>query len=223
MIWLRILSSMISDSRKISRYELGMENWLSSQHLGEHVGGSAVRSICSVSKTHVFMPFDIPNMVCRQNGTSEGEDPFILISVGAKRVVTAWKQTLTTGENGVNAICSGMDQKNENNLIGSSAATASSLSFQWLSTDMPLRHNSYMKRQNKKVSETPEDDILTASDAMPSESLSPNCKNTEPNLYPEDNLENDWRYLEVTAFLVKEAGSRSVLVKKCILFLCICC
>lgn len=164
-----------------------MENWLSSQHLGEHVGGSAVRSICSVSKMHVFMPntVNIPDVVYGQNGTSEVGDPFILISVGAKRVVTAWKQTLTTGKNGVN----------ENNLTGSTASTLSSLSFQWLSSDMPLRHNSFTKRQNNKdVSETPED-------AIP-----------EPYLNPEDNLENDWRYLDVTAFLVKEAGSRSGLV-----------
>lgn len=192
-----------------------MENWSSSQHLGEHVGGSAVRSICSVSKMHIFMPdpFNNPHVAYGQNGTVEGRDPFILISVGAKRVVTAWKQTVTTGKNRVDAMCSGMD-KNENNSSGSSAATMSSLSFQWLSTDMPLRHNSNMKRQNtKEVSETPEDGNITASDAIPCESGSPKCRNTEPNLYSEDNLENDWRYLDVTAFIVKEAGSRYVQVK----------
>ncbi|XP_057790304.1 uncharacterized protein LOC131007161 isoform X2 [Salvia miltiorrhiza] len=199
-------------SVRLTRYELGMENWSSSQHLGEHVGGSAVRSICSVSKMHVFMPnpFNIPNEVYRENGTLDSRDPFILISVGAKRVVTAWKQTITTGKNRVDAMCGDMDKKDENNSTGSSAATVSSLSFQWLSTDMPLRYNNTsIKGQNTKdVSETPEDDTVTAADAIPCESFSPKCRNTGPNLYPEDNLENDWRYLDVTAFLVKEAGSR---------------
>lgn len=178
-----------------------MENWSSSQHLGEHVGGSAVRSICAVSKMHVFMPdpFDTPNVVYKQK-TADAKNPLILISVGAKRVVTAWKQTVTTGM---------MDKKNDNTSTGSSAATMSSVSFQWLSTDMPLRHNNYMKKQNtKEDSEAPEDVIMTASDAIPCESVSPKYRNTELNLYPEDNLENDWRYLDVTAFLVKEAGSR---------------
>lgn len=184
-----------------------MENWSSSQHLGEHVSGSAVRSICSVSKMHLSMPdpFDTANVVYTQNGTAEARNPLILISVGAKRVVTAWKQTVTTGM---------MDKKNDDYSTGSSAATMSSVSFQWLSTDMPLRNNSYMKRQNtKEDSEAPEGAIMTASDDIPCESVSPKSQNTGPNLYPEDNLENDWRYLDVTAFLVKEAGSRYARLK----------
>ncbi|KAL1553047.1 hypothetical protein AAHA92_13772 [Salvia divinorum] len=196
---------------RLTRYELGTGNWLSSQHLGEHVGGSAVRAICAVSKMHVFMPdpSNIPNVVYRQNEIVNGRDPFILISVGAKRVVTAWKQTVTTVKNRVDAMSSEMNKNNENNSSGSSAATMSSLSFQWLSTDMPLRHNSNMKRQDSNnVSETPEDGTVAASDAIPCESVSPECRNTEPNLYPVDNFENDWRYLDVTAFIVKEAGSR---------------
>ncbi|KAG6412590.1 hypothetical protein SASPL_125273 [Salvia splendens] len=196
---------------RLTRYELGMENWSSSQHLGEHVGGSAVRSICAVSKMHVFMPdpSNIRNVVYRQTGIVNGRDPFILISVGAKRVVTAWKQTVTTIKNRVDAISSEMNKNNENNSSDSSAATMSSLSFQGLSTDMPLRHNSNMKRQDSNnVSETPEDGIVTASNAIPCESVSPECRNTEPNLYPVDNFDNDWRYLDVTAFIVREAGSR---------------
>ncbi|XP_042002796.1 uncharacterized protein LOC121752004 isoform X1 [Salvia splendens] len=196
---------------RLTRYELGTKNWSSSQHLGEHVGGSAVRSICAVSKMHVFMPdpFNIRNVVYRQNGIVNGRDPFILISVGAKRVVTAWKQTVTTIKNRVDAMSSEMNKNNENNSPDSSAATMSSLSFQWLSTDMPLRHNSNMKRQDSNnVSETPEDGIVTASNAIPCESVSPECRNTDTNLYPVDNFENDWRYLDVTAFIVKEAGSR---------------
>ncbi|KAK4418002.1 WD repeat-containing protein 6 [Sesamum alatum] len=196
---------------RLTRYEPGMENWLSSQHLGEHVGGSAVRSVCSVSKMHIFVPASsgMPNVVYRQNGTLEDRDPFILISVGAKRVVTAWKQMITMSNNGVDSVCRETDKKNVNNLRGPSTENVSSFSFQWLSTDMPFKHTSYAKRQcTKEVLETDEDLSTTTSDAVSVELLSSRCRKKEANLCPEDDLENDWRYLDVTAFLVKECGSR---------------
>ncbi|KAL0459823.1 UNVERIFIED_CONTAM: hypothetical protein Slati_0609500 [Sesamum latifolium] len=197
---------------RLTRYKPGMENWLSSQHLGEHVGGSAVRSVCFVSKMHIFLPESsgMPNVVDRQNGTLEDRDPFILISVGAKRVVTAWKQMIIMSNRGVDSACQETDKKNENNLTGPSTETmSSSFSFQWLSTDMPFKHTSYVKRQyTKEVLETDEDLSPTTSDYVPIELLSSRCRKKEANLRPEDDLENDWRYLDVTAFLVKEYGSR---------------
>lgn len=179
-----------------------MENWSFSQHLGEHVGGSAVRSVCFVSKMHVFMPesIGIPNIFHGKKETLEDKDPYILVSVGAKRVVTAWKQIV-------------MEKQNENNFTNSSGAAMSSLTFQWLSTDMPFRHPSYNKRQNtKEVLKTNGGIINTTSDAISIESVSPKIETMEP---PEDHLENDWRYLVVTAFLVREAGSRSVHLNHC--------
>ncbi|KAL0436033.1 UNVERIFIED_CONTAM: WD repeat-containing protein 6 [Sesamum radiatum] len=196
---------------RLTRYKPGMENWLSSQHLGEHVSGSAVRSVCSVSKMHIFLPESrgLPNVVDRQNGTLENRDPFILISVGAKRVVTAWKQMIIMSNKGADSVCQETDKKNENNLTGPSTETMSSFSFQWLSTDMPFKHTSYVKRQyTKEVLETDEDLSTTTSDSVPIELLSSRCRKKEANLCPEDDLENDWRYLDVTAFLVKEYGSR---------------
>ncbi|KAL8544780.1 hypothetical protein ACS0TY_005123 [Phlomoides rotata] len=197
---------------RLTRYELGMENWSSSQHLGEHVGGSAVRSVCFVSKMHIFIPdsISIPNIFCGKKGMLEDKDPFILISVGAKRVVTAWKQIVTMNNKTVSTICNETEKKNENNFTkNSSTAAMSSLSFQWLSTDMPFRHPSNMKRQNtKEALKTTGDIISTTSDAISTESVSPKYGAMEPNQCPEDHLENDWRYLDVTAFLVKEAGSR---------------
>ncbi|KAK6118147.1 hypothetical protein DH2020_048131 [Rehmannia glutinosa] len=195
---------------RLTRYEPGMENWLSSQHLGEHVGGSAIRSICFVSKVHMFMPDSTgnPSVVCAQNGTLEDKDPFMLISVGAKRVVTAWKQATTVTNKRLGNMCSVID-KNGNNLTDSSTATVSSFSFQWLSTDMPFRHASHVKRQNTKdLLEKVVDLSTDRSDAISVESHSSNYRKMEPNFFPEDNLENDWRYLDVTAFLVKETGSR---------------
>lgn len=194
-----------------------MENWSSSQHLGEHVGGSAVRSVCFVSKMHVFMPDSVgmPTIFHVKKGTTDDKDPLILISVGAKRVVTAWKQIVAMNNKRVGTICNEMEKKNENNFTDSSTAMPS-LSFQWLSTDMPFRHPSYMKRQNtKEVLKTTGDIISTTSDAISIESVSPEYGTMEPNPCPEDHLENDWRYLDVTAFLVKEAGSRSVHLNDC--------
>ncbi|XP_011079487.1 uncharacterized protein LOC105162994 [Sesamum indicum] len=196
---------------RLTRYKPGMENWLSSQHLGEHVGGSAVRSVCSVSKMHIFVPESsgMPNVVYRQNGTFEDRDPFILISVGAKRVVTAWKQMIIMSNKGVDSVCRETDKKNENNMTGPSTETMPSFSFQWLSTDMPFKHTSYVKRKyTKEVLETDEDLSTRTSDSVPIELLSSRCRKKEANLCPEDDLENDWRYLDVTAFLVKEYGSR---------------
>ncbi|GFP93621.1 WD repeat-containing protein 6 [Phtheirospermum japonicum] len=172
---------------RLTRYEPGIESWSSSQHLGEHVGGSAVRSICSVSKMHIFMT----DSACAQNGTLEDKDPFILISVGAKRVITAWKQMIT------------MNNK-----------TTPSFSFQWLSTDMPSKHTSYVKRQNTKEPLEKSEDLSTAkSDPIYVELPSSDYRKMGPNFCPEDDLENDWRYLDVTAFHVKETGSRFVQVK----------
>ncbi|KAK4406885.1 WD repeat-containing protein 6 [Sesamum angolense] len=159
---------------RLTRYKPVMENWVYSQHLGEHVSGSAVRSVCSVSKMHIFVPESsgMPNVVYRQNGTSEDRDPFILISVGAKRVVTAWKQMIIMSNKGVDSVCI------------------------------------CVKRQyTKEVLETDED-LSTTSDSVPIEQLPSRCRKKEANLCPEDDLENDWRYLDVTAFLVKECGSR---------------
>ncbi|KAL3652969.1 hypothetical protein CASFOL_002650 [Castilleja foliolosa] len=166
---------------RLTRYEPGIESWLSSQLLGEHVGGSAVRSICSVSKMHIFMT----DSACAQSGTLEDEDPFILISVGAKRVITAWKQMITINNK-----------------------TASSFSFQWLSTDMPSKHSNYVKRQNTKEPLEKSEDLSTAKSDDIDVDLPSDYRKVDPNFCSEDDLENDWRYLDVTAFLVKETGSR---------------
>lgn len=173
------------------RYE-SVKNWSSSQYLGEHVAGSAVRSVCFVSKMHIFMPnsFATPNEVYGQNGASEDENPSILISVGAKRVVTAWKQIVQMNNQKLDLPCDDVNLKSENNLNGSSTTTLSSFSFQWLSTDMPHKYTNFVNRNKEFAAD---DHNTTTSDATSS-----------------DHLENDWRYLDVTAFLVKEPGSRSV-------------
>ncbi|KAL2535206.1 Transducin family protein/WD-40 repeat family protein [Forsythia ovata] len=192
---------------RLTGTEPGKENWLTSKLLGEHVGGSAVRSICSVAKIYIFRSdlLGMPNEVCRQNATLEERDiPFILISVGAKRVVTAWKQIIRTSNKRVETGSSSLDNKHEKGL-SSSSATMPLLSFQWLSTDMPSKSTSYAKRQNtKEVFETAENACIMKSNAVSGESLFSEYKKMDH----EDKFENDWRYLAVTAFLVKVAESR---------------
>lgn len=124
------------------------------------------------------------------------EDCSLLISVGAKRVVTAWKQKrkMRIREGTLDSEC---NIKNDLRFHGS----LSSASFQWLSTDMPTRERNHGKQQNnQKVSGTVKKGGSFASEDERSYS--------EPCI--PDICENDWRYLAVTAFLVQTAGTRSV-------------
>ncbi|KAL4572190.1 hypothetical protein LXL04_018959 [Taraxacum kok-saghyz] len=119
----------------------GIDKWSSSRLLGEHVGGSAVRSLCCVLKVHIVDETDT------SQGRASNDEELLLISVGAKRVITAWKRK---------------------------SNKSSSMSFQWLSSDLPTRNRGSGNKAPSQV----------------------------------DGLENDWRYLAVTAFLVKFSGSR---------------
>ncbi|KAL3827740.1 hypothetical protein ACJIZ3_016542 [Penstemon smallii] len=196
---------------RLTRYEPGIENWSSSKLLGEHVGGSAVRSICSVSKIYTFTPDSIgmPNGTHEQKGTLEDRgNPNIIISVGAKRVVTAWKQMIRMSNGRLDAQCSEIDNGNENYIIRSSSTAVSSLSFQWLTTDMPSKNTNYVNRQNTKEVLDRSVDLSTNSSVATIGSHSSKSRNMGSNFYLEDNTENDWRYLDVTSFLVKDAGSR---------------
>lgn len=123
------------------------------------------------------------------------EDCSLLISVGAKRVVTAWKQKskMRVREGTLDTECS---IKNDLHFHGS----LSSASFQWISTDMPTRERNHGKQQIKKVSGTVKNGGSFSSDDK--RSYSETCV---PDIF-----ENDWRYLAVTAFLVQVAGIRSV-------------
>jgi len=124
------------------------------------------------------------------------EDCSLLISVGAKRVVTAWKQKSKMRIREDGTLDTECNIKNDLHFHGSS----SSASFQWLSTDMPTRERNNGKQQNKKVSGTVKNGGSFSSEDK--RSYSESCL---PDIF-----ENDWRYLAVTAFLVQVAGIRSV-------------
>ncbi|KAL1816485.1 hypothetical protein DCAR_0520886 [Daucus carota subsp. sativus] len=159
---------------RLTRYDPGLENWTASKLLGEHVGGSAVRSICCVSKMNLYVADSttLPSGMILEDVDS----PLLLISVGAKRVLTAWKQNLRK------ALPYGEDNKTKSDFSYKSELSTS-MPFKWLSTDMPIRSSN--SRGNKNNTENMDSVDLLG-----------------------DKYENDWRYLAVTAFLVKSPDSR---------------
>ncbi|XP_019250971.1 PREDICTED: uncharacterized protein LOC109229873 isoform X2 [Nicotiana attenuata] len=184
MIW--VATGCEDGTVRLTRYASEIENWSTSKLLGEHVGGSAVRSIFFVSRLHrmVLDENDMPDSVNSEKGFLEDpEDLSLLISVGAKRVVTAWKQKskMRIREGTFDPEC---NIRND---------------FQWLSTDMPTRERNHGKLQNnKKISEMVEND-----GSLPSEDKRSYSEPCVPDI-----CENDWRYLAVTAFLAQVAGTR---------------
>ncbi|WRX08182.1 WD40 repeat - like 5 [Theobroma cacao] len=191
---------------RLTRFTPEMENWSASKLLGEHVGGSAIRSICFVSKTHIIASdvSSLPGLEKGQNATSDSkQNPCLLVSVGAKRVLTSWllrnrrldeKEGIYAGENH-NGCVTGYE---------STVKQWSSLSFRWLSTDMPTKSptggRNYIVSTAKNVSSL-NNDAKTSS-------IFPEKQETKSKTFPGNKYEDDWRYLAVTAFLVKCAGSR---------------
>ncbi|XP_052481581.1 uncharacterized protein LOC105764022 isoform X2 [Gossypium raimondii] len=192
---------------RLTRFAPEMENWSASKLLGEHVGGSAVRSICFVSKTHII-PSDVssrPGLEKGQNDTSDGkQNPCLLVSVGAKRVLTTWllrNRSLDEEEEIY------PEQKLNRCETGCKPTVkqCSSMSFRWLSTNMPIRSPS-MEGRAKTMSATNKISSLD-SDAKTGSTLIEK-EGTKSKTCSVNKYEDDWRYLAVTAFLVKCAGSR---------------
>lgn len=110
--------------------------------LGEHVGGSAVRSICFVSNIHVILA-DTTNVLTSRDEEAESQEskyrPSLLISVGAKRVLTSWLLRNRKLDKKEEIFLKQQDYVTED---GDASEVSSLLSFQWLSTDMPPKYSS---------------------------------------------------------------------------------
>ncbi|XP_047325939.1 uncharacterized protein LOC124929581 isoform X2 [Impatiens glandulifera] len=174
---------------RLTRYDVDAMNWSLSKLLGEHVGGSAVRSLCFASKVHkvaadvITTPYD----TSRLNVSFEDrENISLLISVGAKRVLTSWKQRKNIGVLDTVSV-------DGNERAAKSLSKSSSMSFQWLSTDMPAKHCS-----TREIKVYPKKEIKADENVENSKVESQSC-----NTYVS---EDDWRYLAVTAFLVELLG-----------------
>lgn len=179
-----------------------------------------MKSICFVSKIHEIAAdvITVSSGKNRQNAALEdGENPCLLISVGAKRVLTCWKQ-----KNGITKFKEEAANTGPDNETGSDVKPSSgkflSVSFQWLSTDMPIKHCSTRERSHNTEKDVTAAESVADSDVEAAENdvgsdavcLSPFPENRkiESESCLGDEFENDWRYLAVTAFLVKVAYSR---------------
>lgn len=194
---------------RLTWYSPGIENWSMSKLLGEHVGGSAVRSICCVSKLHIIpsATTEVPDGRSEHNAADEDKDnPILLISVGAKRVLTSWLLKSRKLDDKTNFRTDNQhDAKELDDQFLSSMS--SSMTFQWLSTDMPTKYSSthrYTENNVGKAVDVAESGSKIKIDAEAGSLIS---EGGTMNLV-RDKHEDDWRYLAVTAFLVKCAGSR---------------
>ncbi|XP_039780364.1 uncharacterized protein LOC120647591 isoform X3 [Panicum virgatum] len=160
--------------------------WCSSKLLGEHVGGSAVRATCFIPRTYTitdkscnYSLNDISDNIALENK----DETFLLISVGSKQVLTTWilQPRIENGQVCLNGLDVDSKQSSKNLESGDLA-----MSFQWLTTHMPPKlTRNRLKAGHIKHSEEGNSSVV------------------QPNLGVMDHMENDWRYLSVTAFLLK--------------------
>ncbi|KAJ4844773.1 hypothetical protein Tsubulata_003478 [Turnera subulata] len=191
---------------RLTRYVPGVESWFVSKLLGEHVGGSAVRSICSVSKVHRMasdMNIDSKN---EQNSIEDTENPFLLISVGAKRVLTSWLLR-TRKQDEEKSILEQEEATNEKSCFPPLEKSAS-MSFKWLSTDMPPKRSSSSGKTKSSEKLGVTEEISSIKTYPESKSISLVKAEEDSTNGLDDKCEDDWRYLAVTAFLVRCSSSR---------------
>ncbi|XP_020590632.1 uncharacterized protein LOC110031650 isoform X2 [Phalaenopsis equestris] len=178
---------------------LNSESWRESKLLGEHIGGSAVRYICFISKIYSI---GADQTCCILNDVLDCSktEPTLLISVGAKQVLTSWILCYQTADH----TDEHLDVRELENTYCSSNCKHSSICFQWLATHSPSKYASPRRRLGKLPDAT---EHRNASDAKPVASIVEN-REQNSNYASMDMHENDWRYLAVTAFLVKHVDSR---------------
>ncbi|XP_048532945.1 uncharacterized protein LOC125511579 [Triticum urartu] len=167
--------------------------WCSSKLLGEHVGGLAVRDTCFIPKTYTLADKSRNSSVSSADTWVENKDTtYILISVGSKQVLTAWILEPRIAENNKQVCSSGLDLDTKQ---GSECSdnSDSAVTFQWLSTHMPPKLGTKrLKADHVKLN---------------FEEGGKGNSSAQPNLAIMDQMENDWRYLSVTAFLLKHPAT----------------
>jgi hypothetical protein len=155
--------------------------------LGEHVGGSAVRATCFIPKTYTITDksCDYGSTGISDDITIENKDEtLLLISVGSKQVLTTWilQPRIENAQVCLNGLDVDSKQSSKNSESGDLA-----MSFQWLTTHMPPK----LTRNRLKaghIKQSGEEGSFSA---------------VQPNMGVMDPMENDWRYLSVTSFLLK--------------------
>ncbi|KAB2620162.1 hypothetical protein D8674_041787 [Pyrus ussuriensis x Pyrus communis] len=160
---------------RLTRYTPGVENWSASKLLG--------------SMLLNIVPSDTANINGKNAAAENRETPVLLISVGAKRVLTSW----LLRSNKVNKKDETLSDQ-QHNITGNGN--------EWLSTGMPVKYSS-----NRKFPENVGNYSIAETNGG-SRLLSSEKGNIDLKSSLTDEYEDDWRYLAVTAFLVKCAGSR---------------
>ncbi|KAF8780257.1 hypothetical protein HU200_001927 [Digitaria exilis] len=160
--------------------------WHSSKLLGEHVGGSAVRATCFIPKTYTIADKSCnysSNGISDEVSVENKAETFLLISVGSKQVLTAWilQPRIEKGQVCLNGLDVNSKQSSKNLESGDLG-----MSFRWLTTHTPpkLAGNRLKASHIKQSGEEGNSSVV------------------QPNLGVMDHMENDWRYLSVTAFLL---------------------
>ncbi|KAH7678548.1 WD40-repeat-containing domain-containing protein [Dioscorea alata] len=194
---------------RLTRYmPFDIGNWQDSKLLGEHVGGSAVRSICFISGIYRFSAGTSYNFAEENTiyvSTESNENQFLLISVGAKQVLTSWilenKEVVTKEED-----CN-KEPSDASDISCPPLNEFSSISFRWLSTYMPQRFTSTHRRERlMEINEEKNSSTIKPSPISDPQIARCSTEKSRDNLV--NLMDNDWRYLAVTGFLLKLAGSR---------------
>ncbi|XP_065001018.1 uncharacterized protein LOC135634570 isoform X1 [Musa acuminata AAA Group] len=190
-------------SVRLARYSpIEMGGWSESILLGEHVGGSAVRSICFIPKIYTFgsQIHNTSNGCAYHTSANSNEDKLLLLSVGSKQVLTSWVLRNSTAEN-----------RESKYLSDPSKFQFSSVSFQWLSTHMPQKFANSRRKVAKPIKLSEEgscsEKTSIESDQI-SRLMSSECRKDKHDCTFVDQIDNDWRYLAVTGFLLKHVNSR---------------
>lgn len=147
---------------------------------------------------------DIENLPKDLNGIlmEDEHNPSLLISVGAKRVLTSWLLRRRKPDGIEGGVTDLRLQEAKNGSLPSSAGS-STFSFQWLSTDMPVKCSVPSKKPGSI------EKLIGVRDTnVRSNPLLPDSEALLSKGSAGDKNEDDWRYLAVTAFLVRHSGSR---------------
>lgn len=201
---------------RITRYSSKQMDKLNlSLLLGEHVGGSAVRSITTVSKIYTLQLEGDK----RQHDpccTIENRDtPLLLLSVGAKQVLTTWllKWVEVDQDHHENELSTKLKAPYISDFDKFSLEENYMISFQWLSTYMQPQFCKPPKKMASGKQKYHMDGIIPKR-VMPEEVVEANRAQDEISgamvkLITNDETQDDWRYLAVTAFLVQATDPRS--------------
>ncbi|KAH9318915.1 hypothetical protein KI387_020684, partial [Taxus chinensis] len=185
--------------------------------LGEHVGGSAVRSITTVSKVYSLQLEGHTKQHILTYGMENKDSPLLLLSVGAKQVLTSWllKWVNESEDCDVNELSTKFNPANTLNFEKYPSEIHYAISFRWLSTYMQPRFHKPLKKlgcekkychTNGSIPRMGMPEVVTKDESGQDEVCGEKLK---PVI--DEETQDDWRYLAVTSFMVQATDPRSII------------